>query len=326
MVARRHRPRADPDRAGLGRAGPGPPSRRDSPKAGRPERPRVAFATFSGVPDGSPDDRLALEALGRQGVEAVPAIWDSPEADWAGFDLVVVRSTWDYPLRRPEFLRWVDRVSGLAPLWNPPGVVRWNSHKSYLVDLAHAGYGVVPTELVARGSRVRLEAILGRRGWSEAVVKPAVGSNVLELFRVSAGGAGQAQPDFERLLHQGDVLVQPFLGRTGDRGERSLVFFDGRFSHAVTYPAVLAANPRQAQPFTPSPEDLRRSEPVLDWVGGATLYARLDYLPEGDEGWLLGELELVEPELFLRSSPSGVRSFVASIRTRLRSSSPAYPD
>ena len=41
--------------------------------------------------------RCSIEALAARGVDASPAVWDDDGVDWAHFDLVVVRSTWDYP-------------------------------------------------------------------------------------------------------------------------------------------------------------------------------------------------------------------------------------
>lgn len=281
------------------------------------KNPRIAFATFSGFPDATPDDRLVIDALLRHGVEAVPAIWDSSEVDWGSFDLVVLRSTWDYPPRIDEFLAWVDRVGQLARVWNPPSMVRWNSHKSYLLELADAGLGVVPTELLRQGSQSRLGRLLQRRGWPEAVMKPAVGANASNLIRLSPGRPDDAQSDLERLLGLGDVLIQPFLARTLDRGERSLVFIDGSFSHATRYPNVLEVNPRRYEPFTPSPFELAQAAKIVAYLDPVPLYARLDFLPGGEEGWLLGELEVIEPELFFRSNPGAPERFAAAIQSRL---------
>ena len=278
---------------------------------------RVAFATYSEQPECSSDDRLALAALRRAGVDAVPAVWDSGDAVWREFDMVVLRSTWDYFRRPAEFLAWVDRVAMATELWNPPEQVRWNYHKRYLLELERAGVDIVPTELVPEGGAASLSAILHRRGWHRVVVKPAVGGNAFGLLRVDSAETAEGQRHLEELLRSGDALVQPLMERTEDRGERSLVFLDGRFAHAAEYRSVLRENPRVARPFQPDAREIEIARRTFAFLRPTPLYARLDYLPEGDAGWRLGELEIVEPELFFTGNSASVDAFTSACLERL---------
>ena len=137
------------------------------------EHARLALVTCATLPDLDPDDRLLLEPLRHLGVDVTAAIWDDPTVDWAGFDLAVIRSTWDYPARRDVFVDWARRVPRLA---NPADVIVWNTDKRYLADLAAAGIPIVPTTWLAPDDSVALprerspcpEAFsrcrLGRRG------------------------------------------------------------------------------------------------------------------------------------------------------------------
>lgn len=280
-------------------------------------RARVAFATCQAYAAGSPDDHAALQTLAHEGVIAEAVVWNQPDVRWESYDLVVLRSTWDYMEQPEAFLRWIDEVAARTRLWNPAATVHWNAHKGYLVELARRGVAVVPTELLPHRRPVELAQVLSDRGWVEVVVKPAIGGNASGLFRVRPGEAAAAQPKFESLLATGDVLVQPFQAGTVARGERSLVYFDGTFSHAAAYPAVLEVNPRQPRPFTPAPSELEAADRLVSAVAPTPLYARLDYLPSDDGGWRLGELELIEPELFLRSDPDAATRFAAAIVRRL---------
>ena len=133
---------------------------------------RVALATCAEWPELWLDDHPLVAALRARGVAGVPCIWDDPDVDWAGFPLVAVRSTWDYTTQRAAFLAWAERVAAVTTLANPLPVLRWNSHKGYLRDLAAAGVPVVPT--VWASEVIDLAAVLDERGWSRAVVKPAV--------------------------------------------------------------------------------------------------------------------------------------------------------
>src|SRR5438270_279769 len=95
----------------------------------------VALVTCAEHPDGWPDDHVLVDALRERGLRSEWACWDDPEARWGAAGIVVLRSTWDYPWRLDAFLDWLDYVGSIASLWNPPGLVRWNAHKRYLLDL-----------------------------------------------------------------------------------------------------------------------------------------------------------------------------------------------
>src|SRR5256885_7793467 len=98
------------------------------------------------------DDCAPRPPLRELGVTAVPAVWDSPDVCWEEFQGVVVRSCWDYHHRLEEFLAWVVRLERAGiPLWNPPAVLRWNSHKGYLRDLAARGGPLLPARPLGRG-------------------------------------------------------------------------------------------------------------------------------------------------------------------------------
>jgi len=278
---------------------------------------KVAFATNTAWPDSTPDDRLAISELESLGVHAIPAIWDEPSVDWAQFSAVILRSTWDYFHRPVEFLDWVDRTSRVVPMWNPPDVVRWNAHKGYLADLARGGAAVVPTELVPFQSSRTLASILSQRGWSEVVVKPAVGANAQGLRVVRRHELEVGEESLRTLLSKGDALVQPLLQRVGASGERSLVFFEGTFSHAASYPFVLNGGPRTGAKAEIEARTREQATRVVERLPRRPLYARVDLLPAEEDGWLMSELELIEPHLFLGTEPEAPRRFANAILGRL---------
>lgn len=284
---------------------------------------RVAFATFRDLPAGSPDDAHAVRALSELGIRAVPVVWDDPEVDWGSFDLVVVRSTWDYHRRPQEFLAWTERVARSTRLENAPTTLRWNAHKGYLLELAARGVDVVPTMLVGAGSDASLAQIRAHWPGRELVAKPAYGANAEGLVRLPAGaGEGSAERSFARLRAAGDVLVQPFVTVAPQEGERSFVFFEGRFSHAVAYRFVLEERERRPRSFEPTPEERVGPERALATIRPMPLYARLDMLPAGGGRWWLGEMELIEPELLFRGAPESAARFAESIASRLSGGSP----
>lgn len=285
---------------------------------------RVALATYAKLPTLNDDDRLLLRALADLGVDAEPAVWDSPVVRWEEFQGVLVRSCWDYHLRLDEFLRWIARIEGV--LWNPAPLLRWNSHKSYLRDLAGRGVSIVPTRWLERGRSVRLSEVLQQEGWAEAVVKPAVSASAVGAWSTTLTGAAADQPRLEQLLRAGDVLVQAFMPEVRDSGEWSLLFFGGRFSHAVLKRPATGDYRVQwefggsAEAHAPSRELIADAERVLTAVPGTPIYARVDGVARGGR-LVLMELELIEPHLFLGWSAGAADRLATAVREALSAQS-----
>src|SRR5438093_7960041 len=266
---------------------------------------RIALATSAKLPTLNDDDRLLIPALAELGLGAVPAVWDSPDVCWEEFQGVLVRSCWDYHHRLEEFLAWVSRLERAGvPVWNAPAVLRWNSHKGYLRDLAARGVPIVPTRWLARGRRVDLARLLRDERWSDVVVKPAVSASATDTWRTSAATAGADQGRLEQLLRAGDVMVQPFIDEVRDPGEWSLIFFGSRFSHAVRKRPAPADYRVQwefggtAAPLAPPPRLIADAAAVMAALPGQPLYARVDGVAR-DGRLLQSELELISAHLDL---------------------------
>lgn len=276
---------------------------------------RVGFVTSEELRDLTPDDRSVIPVLAARGVKVVPVVWTEPLPP--KLDALVLRSTWDYHLRLPEFLAWVDAVDASAiALLNPPPTIRWNVDKRYLLELEARGVPIVPTHHAARGSGLGLPSLLRGAGWTEAVVKPSVSGGAFETWR-----AGRSEADavrFARQLEAMDCLVQPFVPELVSEGEWSLLFFRGRYSHAVLkrpeggdfrvqeeFGGVVA--PAEAPPGV-----VEAASRALETSAQQTLYARVDGVVRNGRLEVM-ELELVEPTLFLASSPGAAERFAAAV-------------
>jgi hypothetical protein len=75
-------------------------------------RPHIGVATCALAPGLDEDGPLLMDALESAGADASVVLWDDDAVDWTSFDAVLVRSTWDYPLRRREFLAWASAAAG----------------------------------------------------------------------------------------------------------------------------------------------------------------------------------------------------------------------
>ncbi|HXW75845.1 MAG TPA: hypothetical protein VEJ20_00380 [Candidatus Eremiobacteraceae bacterium] len=285
-------------------------------------KPDFTFVTYRDLPALDPDDRLAVDALASRGLRVAAAIWNDPSADWRDAGIVVIRSTWDYHLDRAGFLRWAESVESVTPLWNRLDVLRWNSHKSYIRDLAERGAPVVPTAWIAAGSDPALRSMLGERGWSRAVVKPAVGLATAGVFLIdgSEDSIDRAEGHTRELLRSHDVMVQPYIESVATYGERSLVFIAGAYSHAVSKTAfqILAPAGEAGEGLVEATRDeIDTAQRILDLVPWDTLYARVDLVRSDAGEPLLIELELVEPSLFMSLYPPAAERFAAALTALL---------
>jgi hypothetical protein len=245
-------------------------------------------------------------------------VWDDQTVDWAAFDLVVLRSPWDYTGRHEEFLTWCDAVG--ERLLNPPEVVRWNTDKRYLADLDAAGLPVVPTTFLEPGSPVVLTD-------GPCVVKPVVSAGSRDTARHDHPRA--ATEHAQALLDDGRrVMVQPYVAEVDTAGETALLYFDGVFDHAIRKAPLLTGGlaavenglfaPESIEPRTPRPEELAAADAVMAEVErrfGRLLYARVDLL--GADPVVL-ELELTEPSLFFGHSDGAAARYAEAIRARVR--------
>lgn len=300
-----------------------------------PRLPRLAFATYAAVPDLQADDELLAAALRRRGATAEAAVWNDPKTDWRAFDAVVLRSTWDYHLAPSAFRAWLGaRDDEGTVVLNPTAVARWNLDKRYLRALAARGVATVPTRWVEPGDvtdlDTELDALLDEAGWDEVVVKPAVSASAHDTWRASRATGAADRPRLRALAATGAVLVQPFLREIERDGEWSLLFFGGRYSHAVRKRP--RAGDFRVQPHLggthaaePAPPAARAAAEgavaaalaATGLVAASLPYARVDgCLVDG--GFRLMELELIEPTLFLAQDAAAPDRCAAALLDAMR--------
>lgn len=285
--------------------------------------PRVALATCAALPNLDAEDAPLLPALAEAGIEGIPLVWNDPDAAWGDYDLVVVRTTWDYPNKIDAFLAWADRVAAVRPLWNPAPMLRWNTDKQYLRGLSERGVPIVPTRWFPRGSTADLGAILAEEGWEEAVAKPVVSAGARRTRIVNAETLAAGASFLTEQLTQRAMMLQPYVAEVSTVGELSLLYFNDTFSHAVRkIPGVgdfrvQTEHGGRVLSVAPTEAELAAGRRVLDAMDSETLYARVDLLPTADGEQRLLELEVAEPSMFLTWDAAAPRRFAEAIASRL---------
>lgn len=285
---------------------------------------QLAVATSAAYPAIHPDDAHLAASLAALDVDLHVCVWNDPGVDWARHDAVLVRTVWDYFEHYDAFLAWLNRLerSGV-PVINPVALMRWNSDKRYLLQLESLGVPTIPTRLAPRDAlHEALAAFQGR----DVVVKPVVSGGAWRTVRGTVG-----DPAFDRAVSElppGDYLVQPFVQAVVDDGEWSLLFFGGEFSHAIVKrPAAgdyrvqeqYGGRTDAVEPDAATLAAARHALATCATLGlGDAEYARVDGVVVNGR-FLLMELELIEPSLFLADRPDAAERCARAIAARLES-------
>ena len=283
----------------------------------------MALVTSQAFPELYEDDHLLVHALADIGIASAPAVWSDAGVDWPSFDAVVIRSPWDYFERAAEFRAWLGaRIAENALLCNSREILEWNFDKGYLRELARAGVATVPTICVPQHGQDDIIAMARARGWDEIVVTPTIGGSAYRTYRFRLDAFDRYAAEIATTLEDRGLLVQPFLPEIQSGGELSLLFFDGRFSHAVCK-RPKAGDYRVQFQYGGTDESVNVSEDLVEQARRAvenapapTVYARVDGVVR-DGTFLLMELEIFEPLMFLSYHPEAPARFARAIHKRL---------
>lgn len=271
----------------------------------------IALVTCAEMPNGYLEDELAAA------LEARWVVWDDPGVDWSSYELVVVRSAWDYSLRRDAFLAWARTVPRLV---NPAEVLTWNTDKRYLAEVGAAGLAVVPTTFLAPGEALPRELPV------ELVLKPTVSAGSRDTGRFCGGEDRAAVGALLARIHASgrSAMLQPFLPAVDVYGETAMFYAAGRFSHAIRKDAILrpgevaafdGAEDPAIEARAPTAAERALGDRVVGWLQerlGPLAYARVDLLADAAGAPVVLELELTEPCLYLPSADGAAERFAAA--------------
>ncbi len=280
---------------------------------------QCAFLTLQETGDFVIDDVHAIEPLRDLGWNVSVLPWQQTARDWSEFAAVIIRSTWDYFTDVDAFMGVLQRIDEQSTLANPLELVRWNLAKTYLRDLEQQGIGIVPTLWTDELQPDSLPACFDQLDVDELVIKPVIGANGEDTFRLQRHEAAAQAAPLVPLFRQRPLMVQRFMPSILDEGEYSLFFFSGRFSHAIL--KVPAGDEFRSQeergaaisPVQPEARLLQRATEALACVQPTPLYARIDLVRDAAGDFVLMELELIEPSLYLRTDPAAPAHFARAV-------------
>ncbi|WP_404417285.1 RimK family alpha-L-glutamate ligase [Brevundimonas vesicularis] len=261
--------------------------------------------------------KVTLESTG---ATVMATAWTDHVEDASGlaaYDLILPVIAWGYHRDHGRWLKacatWTEEG---MPVANPAEVLRWNSDKTYLARLAERGVPIPPTRWTDGATQEQVDAAFAETGASVLIVKPTVSAGAFRTLRLMPGEVLSDAPE-------GAAMIQPYLKSIETQGETSLLFFGGRFSHAVNKRPVAGDFRIQVQfgglyrAVTPDAAAMALAEQVLAAIDEPLLYARIDMARDDAGRWVLMEAELIEPDFYLDHDPANGAGFAEAVKARL---------
>jgi glutathione synthase/RimK-type ligase-like ATP-grasp enzyme len=265
------------------------------------------------------EDALATEALKAEGFIVHRTYWDNPTYDWSKTDFVLFRATWDYFNRYEEFIDWLNRASRVTRFINSFELVKWNLDKHYLRDLEAKGVRILPTTFVETGDGRTLQQLVSETHWGELILKPAISGAARHTYKIDASNAHEHEAIFRSLIAAEAMLLQEFQHSILTKGEVTFVLFGGKYSHAVLKKAKPGDFRVQddfggtLHDYTPTPQEIQLAERVLTACETQPVYARVDFIWNKNDELCVSEVELIEPELWLRKLPASATQLAKAV-------------
>ena len=255
------------------------------------------------------EQELLKSAFEAQGLKVDITYWDNPTYEWQETKSVLFRTIWDYFERFNEFWVWLEQVKTKTRLINSYELIKWNIDKHYLKDISSWGIETVPTYFADKGCNMKLHEIAKRNQWKDLVIKPAISASAFKTYKILANEIQANEKLFNSLVQERNMLVQPYFETITQLGEASLMVFDGKFTHAIL---------KKAQPgdfrvqddfggtvhnYIPTKAEINFAEKVFETCKTKPVYGRVDIVWDNDKNFYLSELEIIEPELWIRNYP-----------------------
>jgi glutathione synthase/RimK-type ligase-like ATP-grasp enzyme len=269
------------------------------------------------------EDSLLHSLLSQKGLNVHREIWDDPTVRWEDYGLLLIKSTWDYYEKISAFYQWLDKIAALGiPMLNPYSIIKWNSDKHYLQEMAAAGFNVIPSAIIENGAASALAPFFSQFNTQQLIIKPCVSGGARNTFTVTPHNLPELQPRIDALVQEEAYLVQPFIKEIETAGEWSFIFFNGTLNHCVVKRPrsgdfrVQLAHGGTVHIETPDPSHVKSAAAFVEKFAKDCLYARVDAVIINNKFTLM-ELELIEPYLFLGTVPGGYESYYTALINRI---------
>jgi hypothetical protein len=289
---------------------------------------KCAYLTMQDPGDFVTDYDVSFAAMAALGWSVHTVAWRDPSIDWNDFDAVYICTPWDYPQHKQQFLDVLQRIEdSSALLVNALALVHWSLEKTYLRDLERRGAAIVPSIWFDEFGVGEISAWFAALATDKVVIKPVVGANAQDTHVLSAPVSHDIVRQLAATFHKRAFFVQPFMQNILSDGEYSLFYFSGQFSHAIRKVPkagdfrVQEEYGGDIQSLQAADELLAAGRHVMSLVDPEPVYVRADFVRNPDGQFLLMELELIEPSLYLRMDRDAAARFAAAFDHHFREAS-----
>jgi len=265
------------------------------------------------------EDKIVKTALEKKGLKVCKKDWADIDFDWTTTEYAIFRSTWDYFERFEEFFSWLNQTKNKTKFINSTEVINWNIDKHYLQDLEKKGINIAPTIFIKKGENRTLKELFQQTNWPEIVLKPAISGAALNTYRINAKNQSMFEAIFKKLITNESILFQQFLNNIIKKGEISLILIGGKFTHAIRKIAkkgdfrVQDDHGGKTEEYKATKKEILFAQNCLKAIPYKPIYARVDIVYDNKNKLSLGELELIEPELWFRNYPKAANLLAKEI-------------
>lgn len=270
------------------------------------------------------EDSLLQKALENKGLKVNRTNWDDENFDWSSTKSAIFRSTWDYFDRYPEFSKWLKKTKELTTFINPHSLIKWNIDKHYLAELKTNGVRIPASIFVEKGDSRSLKMVISTLDWEEFILKPVISGGGRHTYRFTQENSEELEPIFAELLKSESWMLQEFQKQITTKGEVAFMVFGGKYSHAVLKKAKAGDFRVQddfggsIHPYEASEDEIAFVENVFNAVNPTPIYARVDVIWNNQNQLCLGEIELIEPELWFRMNENSAQLCADAIYQSLK--------
>lgn len=270
------------------------------------------------------EDEDIQKALETKGLKVIKTYWDNPDFDFSEAKITLFRTIWDYFHRFDEFSHWLNKTKHKTHFINPPEIIYWNIDKHYLKDLSDKDINIPKTYFIDKGDKRTLQEIFNYCNWKDAVLKPTVSGAGRHTYKLTSENINSYEQIFSKLIKEEDFMLQEFQNNIYEKGELAFIIFNGKFSHAVLKKGKKGEFKVQddfggtVHNYTPTKEEINFAEKVVSVCKPAPTYARVDIIWDNNNQASIGELELIEPELWFRYNSASAYLFADAILEELK--------
>lgn len=265
------------------------------------------------------EDELLKQELEKRGLRVTRKDWADPHFDWSSTQYAIFRTTWDYFHKFEQFKNWLASTRTKTNFLNTIETVIWNMDKHYLLDMQEKGINIPESIFVHKGDQITLRDLLENTGWNDCILKPTIAGTARHTYRLNLYNVNDHEELFQELIAQEDMMLQVFVDSILTDGEISLVVINGIYSHAILKKAqagdfrVQGNFGGSVQVYEPTKEEIAFAEKAMALCDPVPLYARVDIMYDNNRQLALGELELIEPELWFREKPEAAAKLADAV-------------